>query len=133
MHPYYQFFRSFNFNLKTSTHQVGQRHLAHRGVCVCVRANSPRQIHNSHLRNFAQRPRMEIVQKCRNFAALILQVDISTKVLYFQEFSKIPGQGTQIPEHSDRLLAQNSEAVLAVIFSLAGEGEVQKLKDKFFH
>ena len=50
-----------------------------------------------------------------HFAALILRVDIQTKVLYFQEFTKIPGRGTKPSEHSDRLLALNFEAILAVI------------------
>ena len=56
-----------------------------------------------------------------HFAALILRVDIQTKVLYFQEFTKIPGRGAKLSKHSDRLRAQNFEAVLAVILIWAGD------------
>ena len=56
-----------------------------------------------------------------HFTAWILQVDIQTKVLDFQEFTKIPGRGKQSQiglialEHWDRLLAQNVDARLAAI------------------
>ena len=55
-----------------------------------------------------------------HFAALILLVDIQTEVLCFQEFTKIPGQGKYL-EHAAQLLAQNFDAVLAVIVMLAGD------------
>ena len=51
--------------------------------------------------------------KISNFTALILWVDIETKVLYFQERKKIS-------ELSDWLLAQNFEVVLAVRVVVAG-------------
>ena len=57
-----------------------------------------------------------------HFAALILRVDIQTKVLYFQELTDIPGRDTKTYcEHSDWLLAQPFEAIFAVIVILAGD------------
>ena len=53
--------------------------------------------------------------KISHFAAQILRVDIQTKVLYFQEFTKIPGRDKNRLEHWDQLLAQNFEARLAGI------------------
>jgi len=63
--------------------------------------------------------------KISHFAALILRVDIQTKVLYFQDFSKISGQGTKISEHSDRLLAQKFETGRSVSGRLASGRQLQ--------
>jgi len=58
--------------------------------------------------------------KSLHFAAQILRVDIQTKVLYFQEITKSSGRGKKTSEHSDGLLAQNLEAVLAGVVILSG-------------
>ena len=55
-----------------------------------------------------------------HFTALILRIDIQTKGLYSHELTKIPGC-ENISEHSDRLLAQHFEAVLAVAVILGGD------------
>ena len=59
-------------------------------------------------------PKDRLSLKVPHFAALILRIDIQTKVLYLQEFANLPGRGTNISERSDQFVAHNFEAVLAV-------------------
>ena len=67
-------------------------------------------------------PKDRIDFKISHFAALILPVDIQTKLLLYSTFRGIhqdSRSSTKITGHSDRPQAQNFEAVLAATISLA--------------
>ena len=44
-----------------------------------------------------------------------ITVDLPAKVLQFEKYAKISGRGTKTSGYSDRVLAQNSDVVLAVV------------------
>ena len=63
-------------------------------------------------------PKDRIHVKCSHLSALILCVDIQTKVYILRHCTRFQ-VGKQASQHSDRLLPHNFEAVLAVIVILA--------------